>query len=111
VFMSATVLLHNGISEDKSRKLQMQLMMEKLRSKALQSQYKPLTDSIKNIKLALLVSCQIVIKYLCLIAFYISNVYLKIFVLKSSPILQEWGPGGNFILCPSPVYIFNPVFN
>lgn len=59
--MSATVLLHNGISEDKSRKLQMQLMMEKLRSKALQSQYKPLTDSIKNIKLALLVSRQTVI--------------------------------------------------
>ncbi|XP_025200596.1 mediator of RNA polymerase II transcription subunit 1 isoform X1 [Melanaphis sacchari] len=50
----SAVLLHNGISEDKSRKLQMQLMMEKLRSKALQSQYKPLTDSIKNIKLALL---------------------------------------------------------
>lgn len=54
--MSATVLLHNGLSEDKSRKLQMQLMMEKLRSKALQSQYKPLTDSIKNVKLALLVN-------------------------------------------------------
>lgn len=54
--MSTTVLMHNGLSEDKSRKLQMQLMMEKLRSKALQSQYKPLTDSIKNIKLALLVS-------------------------------------------------------
>ncbi|XP_050439662.1 mediator of RNA polymerase II transcription subunit 1 [Adelges cooleyi] len=48
------VLVQNGLSEDKSRKLQMQLMMEKLRSKALQSQYKPLTDSIKNIKLALL---------------------------------------------------------
>lgn len=53
--MSATVLMQNGLSEDKSRKLQMQLMMEKLRSKALQTQYKPLTDSIKNIKLALLV--------------------------------------------------------
>lgn len=53
---AATVLVHNGLSEEKSRKLQMQLMMEKLRSKALQSQYKPLTDSIKNIKLALLVS-------------------------------------------------------
>lgn len=57
VFMSATtVLVHNGLSEDKSRKLQMQLMMEKLRSKGLQSQYKPLTDLIKNVKLALLVS-------------------------------------------------------
>lgn len=54
--MSATALIQNGLPEDKSRKLQMQLMMEKLRSKALQSQYKPLTDSIKNIKLALLVS-------------------------------------------------------
>ncbi|XP_050525029.1 mediator of RNA polymerase II transcription subunit 1 isoform X2 [Daktulosphaira vitifoliae] len=50
----SVVLVQNGLPEDKSRKLQMQLMMEKLRSKALQSQYKPLTDSIKNIKLALL---------------------------------------------------------